>query len=52
VDELWSELVYLAYHLHWGLDSLLDLERKDRERLIEEVARLNQQAWEEVNQYG
>jgi hypothetical protein len=52
VDELWSELVYLGYHLHWALDPLLDLEHKDRERLMKEVARLNQRAWEEVNEYG
>ena len=24
-DDLWDELAYLAYHLHWDLDQLLDL---------------------------
>ena len=29
-DDLWDELAYLAYHLHWDLDQLLDLGHRDR----------------------
>jgi len=47
---LWSEVTYLAYHLHWELDDLLALEHGDRGRLIEEVATLNERSWEEVAQ--
>ncbi len=43
---LWSEIAYLAYHLHWDLDRLLDLEHQDRARLIEMVAEMNDRAWE------
>lgn len=43
---LWSEIAYLAYHLHWDLDRLLDLEHSDRARLIELVAELNERSWE------
>lgn len=45
-ESLWSEVVYLAYHLHWDIDSLLDLEHPDRARLVELVADLNERAWE------
>jgi len=48
--DLWSEIAYLAYHLHWGLDPLLDLEHGDRGRMIDEVAGLNERAWEGVRQ--
>jgi hypothetical protein len=48
VDELWDELAYLAYHLHWPLDDLLDLEHGDRLRLVQAVAELNERAWEEA----
>ena len=41
-DELWQEVSYLAYHLHWELDRLLDLEHGDRIRLLEEVGSLNE----------
>ncbi len=43
---LWSEIAYLAYHLHWSLGDLLDLEHPDRARLIELVADMNQRAWD------
>jgi hypothetical protein len=47
---LWEEISYLAYHLHWDLDVLLDLEHSDRTRLIRTVADLNKRAWEAVRQ--
>ena len=45
-SSLWSEIAYLAYHLHWDLDQLLDLEHPDRARLIELVADMNERSWE------
>jgi hypothetical protein len=39
-------MTYLAYHLHWDLERLLDLEHGDRIRLVEEVAGLNERAWQ------
>ncbi|HYH51112.1 MAG TPA: DUF6760 family protein [Acidimicrobiia bacterium] len=51
-EDLWDEVAYLAYHLHWPLDALLDLEHPDRHRLLASVARLNERAWEEVRQLG
>jgi hypothetical protein len=45
---LWDEIAYLAYHLHWDLESLLDLEHPDRARLIRSVAELNERAWEAI----
>lgn len=35
---LWQEVTYLAYHLHWTLDDLLDLEHAQRTRLLTMVA--------------
>lgn len=42
--DLWEEMAYLAYHLHWPLNDLLDLEHADRGRLVQKVADLNQRA--------
>ncbi len=52
VDTLWEEVSYLAYHLHWDLESLLDLEHGDRDRLVQSVAALNRRAWEAVKIYA
>lgn len=40
IDSLWDELTYLAYHLHWSLDELLDLEHADRQRLVQRIGAL------------
>ncbi len=50
IETLWQELIYLAYHLHWNLDQLIDLEHADRARLVQGVAALNARAWDEVRQ--
>ena len=39
-DELWQELTFVAYHLHWPLAELLDLEHPDRRRFVEQIQRL------------
>jgi hypothetical protein len=41
-EELYNEMAYVAYHLHWTLDDLLDLEHPLRQRFVTEVARINQ----------
>jgi hypothetical protein len=43
-EDLWSEIAYLAFHFHWELDTLLDLQHDDRNRLLTEVAALNERA--------
>lgn len=47
-EVLWEEVTYLAYHLHWGMEPLLDLEHRDRLRMVGEVGKLNERAWEGV----
>jgi hypothetical protein len=49
-EALWQEIAYLAYHLHWDLDELLDLEHADRVRLMRAVSALNLRAWEAVRE--
>lgn len=51
-EALWQEIAYLAYHLHWDFDQLLELEHADRVRLVRAVAALNAQAWEAVREYA
>ena len=51
-DELWEEITYLAYHLHWELETLLNLEHRDRRRLVRKVAALNERAWEEAEAHA
>ena len=47
-DALWDEITYLAYHIHWDLDRLLDLQHSDRVNLVHRVASLNRRALDEA----
>lgn len=40
-DRLWEEIVYIAYHLHWSFDTILDLDHASRARVIEEIGKIN-----------
>ncbi|MFJ6636274.1 DUF6760 family protein [Streptomyces sp. NPDC091376] len=46
-DRLWEEATYVAYYLHWPLDSILGLEHPARIRIIEEIGKINRQLSEE-----
>ncbi|GLF96828.1 hypothetical protein [Streptomyces yaizuensis] len=39
-DRIEEETAYLAFHLHWGMDAILDLEHADRRAYVERVADL------------
>ena len=43
-DQVHEEVAYIAYHFHWALDPLLDLEHADRRRFVDEISRLNARA--------
>jgi hypothetical protein len=36
-----EEVAYLAYHFHWPLNEILDLDHEERQQWVEEVARIN-----------
>ena len=39
-DRIHEEIAYIAYHFHWALDAILDLEHRDRRRYADEIAAL------------
>jgi hypothetical protein len=41
VDRLYEEIAYVAYHLHWSLPDILDMEHPLRERFVAEIASIN-----------
>ncbi|MFJ5548490.1 DUF6760 family protein [Streptomyces sp. NPDC093225] len=43
-DDLYDEVAYIAYHFHWDMDTILDLEHPDRRRYVTQIARLNRLA--------
>lgn len=41
-DRLFEEVAYVAYHFHWSLDEILDMEHPLRQRFVAEIAKINQ----------
>ncbi|MCI3928228.1 MULTISPECIES: DUF6760 family protein [unclassified Streptomyces] len=37
-DRLHEEIAYVAYHFHWNLETILDLEHHDRRRYAHQIA--------------
>ena len=44
--ELFEEIAYVAYHFHWPLDDILDLEHPLRHQFVEEIGRFNRRVAE------
>jgi hypothetical protein len=40
-DRLHEEVAYIAYHFHWCLDDILDLEHAERGRYVAEIGKIN-----------
>jgi hypothetical protein len=41
-SRLFEEVAYVAYHFHWDLDRILDLEHPVRQQFISEIGAINQ----------
>jgi hypothetical protein len=41
-DQLYEQVAYVAYHFHWDLENILDLEHPERHRYVAEIARINE----------
>jgi hypothetical protein len=39
-EQMLTETARLAYHVHWPLDAIIDLEHRDRRRFLAEAERL------------
>ena len=42
-DALYREVAYVAYHFHWDLEEIIDLEHPLRQRFVHEIAGINSQ---------
>jgi hypothetical protein len=43
---LQEEIAYVAYHFHWPLDDILDLEHTARQGFVTEISRINRRITE------
>lgn len=41
LDQLRSEVAFVAYHMHWSLAEILDLPHRERVAWVGEVSKIN-----------
>lgn len=41
LDRLHEEVAYIAYHFHWPRSEILNLEHRERQRWVTEIANIN-----------
>lgn len=41
LDRVFEEVAYISYHFHWSCDAVMAMEHRDRQRWVEEIARIN-----------
>lgn len=46
LENIFKEVAFLAYHLHWGRDELMEMTHKERHTWVREVSGIN----EKINQ--
>jgi hypothetical protein len=42
-EQLQQEVAYIAYHFHWTLDQILDMEHAERHVWLRQIARINRE---------
>lgn len=43
LDRLYQEVAYIAYHFHWGLEEILEMEHKERQVWVREISEINKE---------
>ena len=48
LDAILEEVAFVAYHFHWPMNDILELEHADRRRWVEEISSINRRLSEEA----
>ena len=43
LEKIYQEVAYIAYHFHWSLDSVLNMEHKERQIWVREISEINKE---------
>lgn len=49
LQTLYEEIAFIAYHFHWGYETVLNLEHGERRRWVEEISKINRKLSEEAH---
>jgi len=43
LDRLYEEVAFIAYHFHWSLEEIMNMEHRERQRWVDEISKINRQ---------
>ena len=43
LERIFQEVAYIAYHFHWSLEDLLQMEHRERQMWIKEISEINKE---------
>lgn len=43
LERIFQEVAYIAYHFHWSLDDIFEMEHRERQLWIKEISTINKQ---------
>jgi len=41
LDRLYQEMAYVAYHFHWPYGEIMQMDHRERQRWVDEIADIN-----------
>lgn len=41
VDRLYQEMAYISYHFHWPWSEVMNMDHRERQRWVDEIAAIN-----------
>jgi hypothetical protein len=48
LEDLYREVAYIAYHFHWPLDEILEMEHRERHIWVKEISGINKRINEQM----
>lgn len=42
LESLYQEVAYIAYHFHWAIDDVLEMEHRERAIWVKQIAQINE----------
>lgn len=43
LERIYQEVAYIAYHFHWSIDDVLEMEHKERQVWVREISEINKE---------
>ncbi len=41
LDKIYEEVAFIAYHFHWGIEEIMNLDHQERKKWCSEISEIN-----------